>query len=88
MQTFGKKQLIKIMRNDEYKRYHFLVSNDKIPNLVIDFKHFYTIDRDLIYKKRSKNYVCTLWELFRENVSQRFTNFLGRIGLPEVSIEE
>lgn len=76
----------KIKRNDQQKRYHYLIgeTNFQIPSLVIDFKHFYTAPRDILYKKRKTLYLATLNELFREELSQRFANFISRIGLPSL----
>lgn len=76
----------KIKKNDQQKRYHYLEGDGgySVPNLVIDFKHFYTAPRDLIYKNRKIYYLATINELFREELSQRFANFLSRIGLPEI----
>lgn len=75
----------KIRKNDELKRYHYIASDTElnIPELVIDFKHFYTIPRDTIYEIRKSSYIATISELYREELSQRFANFLARIGLPE-----
>ena len=84
MKWFNPKLRKKVIRNDELKRYHYLEGNDNFPGLVIDFKHFYTIDRDLIYNNKDAFYICSMLELFRENLSHRFTNFLSRIGLPHI----
>lgn len=75
----------KVMNNDEMKRFHYLYGDSKngVPELVIDFKHFYTIPRDLLYDKLDDLYIVTISELYREELSQRFANFLSRIGLPE-----
>lgn len=82
----GDGEIKKIKKNDEYKRYHFLPGNQSlaIPDLVVDFKHFYTAPRDLLYKKRKQIYLATMSELFREEISQRFSFYLSRIGLPEI----
>lgn len=86
MQAFNSSNYKKLQKNDEYKRFHYLPGEVKffIPELVIDFKHFITIPRDSLYKKRNKIYTVSLNELFREELSQRFTNYLSRIGLPEI----
>jgi len=34
---------------------------------------------------RSKNFVCRVSELFREDLSQRFAAYLARIGLPDLA---
>ena len=39
-------------------------------------------------KMRRKNFVCRLSELFREDLSQRFSGYLARIGLPTLTDAE
>jgi len=75
-----------IKDNNSYKRYHFLHENNKflIPELIIDFKHFFTLPRNFIYSEKKTKYLASLSELFREELSQRFTSYLSRIGLPEI----
>lgn len=80
-----KKSLLK----NKLERYHFIKGyseNDNIiiPDLIIDFKFFITIPRNEIYSRYEENYVCSIWELFRENLSRRFANYLSRIWLPEL----
>jgi len=84
MRVIYKKEIEKIKKNDSEKRYHYLESNNElsIPELVVDFKCFFTIPRDLIYSHKKQGYVASLNELFREELSQRFANYLSRIGLP------
>ena len=86
MKVFNSREMDKMMNNTEYKRYHYLPSliEYSIPELVLDFKHFFTLPRDFLYKKRKQIYVASLNELFREELSQRFSNYLSRIGLPEL----
>ncbi len=86
MNVLNSKVVGKIKKNDEYKRYHFLSEESKfsIPELVIDFKHFFTLPRDFLYKQRKDKYVASLNEIFREELSQRFSNYLSRIGIPEL----
>jgi hypothetical protein len=72
---------IKINQNP---RYHFIrgIQQFQFPDCVIDFKHYYTIQRDLIYKNFKSHYIGTVNVLFREQLSQRFAYHLSRIGLP------
>lgn len=83
--TTGKRKDTKIsaIMDNEIPRYHYLKFPDAdMPELIIDFKHFFTINRDVFYSKID-NRLCSLSDLFREKVSQRFSYFLSRIGLPE-----
>ncbi len=85
MKTFNKSDLETLQKNEKLNRYHFLVEEEgvSIPNLVIDFKRFYTVPRELLYQDFSSFYLTTVNELFRERLSQRFANYLSRFGLPE-----
>lgn len=83
MATWGG-SLWKYIKSNQNERFHYLDINLKkqIPNLVIDFKHYYTIRRDYIYQEYKDKYKTSLDILFREKLSQRFSNYLSRIGLP------
>lgn len=56
----------------------------QLPELVIDFKHYYAIPRDTLFRMYPEHYLVTINQLFRESLSQRFSNYLSRIGLPEL----
>ena len=66
-------------------RYHFLPEEPsaQLPELVLDFKQYFTSPRAFMYTRYKANYVTTLGPLFRESLSLRFANYLSRIGLPE-----
>lgn len=73
----------KLIMDNEIPRYHYLnFSESGMPELVVDFKHFFTINRNLLYKNLP-NRLCSMDDLFKEKISQRFSNFISRIGLPE-----
>ena len=60
-----------------------------MPELVIDFKHYYSVPRDLFYlRKEESEYMARLNVPFRELVSQRFAYFLSSVGLPELETKE
>lgn len=74
----------KIMQNED-PRYHYLHFEEefkKLPNLIVDFKHFFTVSSGYMYANLDKR-VCTLDDLYREKVSQRFAYYISRIGLPD-----
>lgn len=74
--------------NNEIPRYHYLKFPDKdMPELIIDFKHFFTIDKNALYNQ-IKNRLCSLDNLFKEKINQRFSYFISRIGLPEHLIDK
>lgn len=85
MQRIGRQKWGDVETNQN-QRYHFLYSyrEYQIPDLVIDFKHFFTVARDTLYGQGGKLYIGSLNELFRESLSQRFAYYLSRIGLPEL----
>ena len=73
----------KAIRDNEVSRFHYLKFLEPgLPELIIDFKHFFTINRDVLYSNISKR-ICSLDYLYREKISQRFSYYLSRIGLPE-----
>ena len=78
-----------LINNNEIPRYHHLDRYDdyNIPDLIIDFKHYYTVQRMRLYEEVSQTYLATVNELFRESLSQRFAQYLSRIGLPDLSRE-
>ena len=85
METYNSKRWKQIKENNN-ERYHFLEKNEKIglPDLVIDFKQYYTIPTHILYKLYKDHYVGSLKQLFRENLSHRFAFYLSRIGLPTI----
>lgn len=76
--------LWKRIKQNQDERFHFLPANTdfEIPDLVIDFKQYYTIPTEKIYEVHKSNYLASIEPLFREDLSQRFANYLSRIGLP------
>lgn len=78
----------KQLKNNKLYRYHFLkaLPDLQIPDLVIDFKHYLTIPRDVLYSEEYKKcYLATISALYRENLSFRYAQYLSRIGLPDLS---
>lgn len=74
--------IIKNIMDNEIPRYHYLKFPDNdMPELVIDFKHFFTINRDELYGQIDKR-LCSIDDLFKEKISQRFSYYIARIGLP------
>jgi hypothetical protein len=71
---------------NQHPRYHFMNAEPdcNVPELVVDFKHFHTVTREFVYTRYSSQYLATVNELFRESLSQRFCNYISRIGLPTV----
>lgn len=74
----------KRIKDQNNARFHFLESylEFQVPELVVDFKHYYTIPRETLTKMYADHYLVTINQLFRECLSQRFAHYLSRIGLP------
>ena len=74
----------KTLMQNERPRYHYIDFPENIPLVasVADFKHYFYVHVSYLEKIRRTNFVCRLSDLFREDVSQRFAAYLGRIGLP------
>lgn len=73
----------KLILDNEIPRFHYLKFPDiDMPELIVDFKHFFTVNRAFLYSNLDKR-VCSIDDLFKEKMSQRFSNFISRIGLPE-----
>ncbi len=76
----------KTIKTNNNSRYHFLngYSNFQIPDLVIDFKLYFTSSVDNFINMHNTNYLSTVNELFRERMVQRFCDYFNRIALPEI----
>jgi hypothetical protein len=76
----------KALLQNNVDRFHFLPAAAaplQVPDMVIDFKHFLTAPRGTLVNLKADAYIASLGQLFRENLSQRFANFLSRIALPD-----
>ncbi len=84
MQTWNS-DLWKPIKGNKNERFHLLKENQAagLPELVIDFKRFYAIPREMIYQIDQSKYKTSLDVPYREDVSRRFANFVSRIGLPD-----
>jgi len=92
MSNLGDAGVFPQIEKNTHPRYHFLKSateadNEKginVISLVVDFKHYYTLPTNAVYKLYNEHYVGSLNELFREELSHRFSAYLSRVGLPFV----
>ncbi len=78
----------RLLMQNEKPRYHYIEFPDDIPIVpsIVDFKHYFSVPIMYMREIKTANYVCTISELYREDLSQRFAAFLSRIGLPDMSI--
>lgn len=74
-----------LLLNNEIPRYHYLKFRGTAPIVesVIDFKHYFSVNVLYIEKMKKSNFIGKVSELYREDISQRFSSFLSRIGLPD-----
>ncbi|MBT4121879.1 hypothetical protein HOE31_02935 [bacterium] len=84
----------RVTRNED-KRYHYLEGRKKvgeelvdIEDIVLDFKHYYTIPWETMYEHHKDKYLISLDKLYREDLSHRFSHFLSRIGLPDLKTKD
>lgn len=72
-----------LMKN-ERPRYHFIDFPTDVPLVasIADFKHYFSAHVTYLESVRKKQFVCRLSDLYREDLSQRFSAYLSRIGLP------
>ena len=88
MQTISKKSSKtdnRFLKNNQNPRFHFLQFDDtlNIVDSVIDFKHYFTVNIKQLMILKQNNNIGKVGELYREDITQRFSSFLSRIGLPD-----
>lgn len=77
-------ELKKPVQNNQNPRYHFIKFSDAVPvpDSIIDFKHYFTTSLSGL-ESNLNNRICRIDSIYRELISQRFANYLSRIGLPD-----
>lgn len=83
-QHYKKKNGLSDIGKNQKPRFHFLdlEPNFDLPPLIVDFKHYFSVPLEQLSKETFQNYVCSIDVPWRESLSQRFANYLSRIGLP------
>lgn len=85
----GKKEELpterRFLHQNETQRYHYIKFPDNVPIVVsvIDFKHYFAVTIEELEEHKATHSVYSVPALQREQITQRFANFLARIGLPE-----
>lgn len=76
------------LRKNQLPRYHYLEFSENIPIVpsVVDFKHYFSVNVKYLHQIKKTNFICSVSSLYREDISQRFSSFLSRIGLPEIRV--
>lgn len=75
-----------IIEKDWHYRFHSLRVQDShknpiIENVIIDFKHYFTVPATYLYNNRDKR-VCHLDGLFAEQITLKFATYLSRVAIP------
>lgn len=73
-----------MLRKNQLPRFHFIDFPSEVPIVpsVADFKHYFSVNVGYLNLARANKFVCSIGELYREDLSHRFASFLSRIGLP------
>jgi hypothetical protein len=75
----------KFIHNNLNPRFHYIEFSNmdfNFYNVVIDFKHYFTVNLNYLLSIKKYNYICRVNALYRERITQRFSHYLSRIGLP------
>lgn len=69
--------------NNQNPRYHYIEFSDDVvvPNSIVDFKHYFSVSLEYLELNLGER-ICGINPIYRELISQRFSNYLSRIGLP------
>jgi len=75
------------IRENKHIRYYYLPRKEGLleQDLVVDFKHYFTVERGTFYThaKSEYEYVCSVAILYRDALARRFAEYLSRIAFPE-----
>ena len=79
--------IYKSIKNDFHYRFHLLKldRNNKIglpDDMIIDFKHYFTLNINTLLNVRENKRIAKLEQLFCEQVTLKFSNYLSRVAIP------
>jgi hypothetical protein len=74
-----------LVKANQDARYHFICfpSPGELPDCVIDFRHYFALRTSYLMDHRAEQCLATLSTPYREQVLQRFSFYISRIGLPD-----
>ncbi len=77
------------VKSNQSPRYHYLEFPQNVPvvDSVVDFKHYFSVSLDYLAETKVDHFICKIAEIYREDLSLRFANFLCRIGLPDPALQ-
>lgn len=85
-QNSDRKKLI--MQNQNQRYHYFDPGQAPLPPSVIDFKHYFSMSVTKLKDLKDGHWVFKVAEIYREQICQRFANYLSRIGLPEERVKK
>lgn len=74
-----------LITDNQVNRFHYLGfdnSDIDLPPSIVDFKNYFSVGVNYLKDDKKDDFVCRLEPLYRELLTQRFSNYLSRIGLP------
>lgn len=74
-----------LITDNQVNRFHYLGfdnSDIDLPPSIVDFKNYFSVGVNYLKNDKKDDFVCRLEPLYRELLTQRFSNYLSRIGLP------
>ena len=79
-----------VLKNNETPRYHYMEFTEDVPMppVVVDFKHYFSVNLEYLKRLSVSKFVCQVPTLFREDISDRFAAYLSRIALPFEAIAD
>lgn len=73
-----------VIENDDHARFHILTFKDNPTDFntpMVDFKQYFTVSAEYLKSIREKR-ICHLEQLFCEQITLRFANYLSRVAIP------
>ncbi len=89
LEKLDKGILDRIKKNQDI-RYHYFPVSEFSPELIADFKHYFTIPAELALSSFERQVdgdsrgASVLYEIVATDVADRFANYLQRVALPDV----
>ena len=85
---FSSKKHDDIIKNDDHYRFQMIMFKEGFSPLdfkspIIDFKHYFSVSPEYLNNIKDSKRVCHLEQLYCEQITLRFANFLSRIAFPD-----
>jgi hypothetical protein len=75
----------KNITQNQTPRYHYLhfPSSTKIPDAIIDFKHYFSVNVSELKSQKKRHFVAKIAPVYREDIAHRFASYMSRVALPD-----